>query len=266
MEKESKIKKILNLKTVHILIIILGTIFILLPAFHSNIWFDESYSVAIANHSFSEIWQITGNDVHPPLYYWMLHVLQLIFGSNIIIYRLFSVLAIVIVGILGFTHIRKDFGEKVGLLFSLLTFFLPVMNTYSQEIRMYSWACLFVTLMCIYAYRLYKNIKEKKENFSEEETKKFNKNQLKNLIIFGIFSVFSMYTHYYSLMAAFLVNLALLIFFIKNRNENKKMLRNFIILGIIEVVLYIPWLYYLLIQVLHVGGGFWITIRFKYCN
>ena len=30
----------------HIAIILLGTILILIPAFHSNIWFDESYSVA----------------------------------------------------------------------------------------------------------------------------------------------------------------------------------------------------------------------------
>ena len=260
MEKEKSKKKFLSFKTAHIIIIILGTIFILLGAFHEDIWFDESYSVAIANHSFSEIWQITGNDVHPPLYYWMLHILELIFGSNITIYRVFSTLAIAIVGILGYTYIRKDFGKNVGLLFSFLTFFLPVMSTYSQEIRMYSWACLFVTVMSIYGYRLYKNIKEKGQKLTEEENKKFKKVQLKNLIIFGIFSVCSMYTHYYSLMTAFVINLALLIFLIKNRKENKNTLRNFIILGIIQVALYIPWLYYLIIQMLHVGGGFWITL------
>ena len=53
----------------NIIIIILGTIFISLGAFHTNIWFDESYSVAISNHSFSEIWNIGGNDVHPVFYY-----------------------------------------------------------------------------------------------------------------------------------------------------------------------------------------------------
>ncbi len=30
-----------------IAIILLGTIFLLIPAFHENIWLDESYSVAI---------------------------------------------------------------------------------------------------------------------------------------------------------------------------------------------------------------------------
>ena len=247
----------ISIKNAHKILILLGIIFILLAAFHEDIWFDESYSVAIANHSFTEIWTITGNDVHPPLYYWMLHILELIFGSNVIIYRIFSVLAIAIVGILGYTHIRKDFGEKVGILFSFLTFFLPVMSTYSQEVRMYSWACLFVTIISIYAYRMYKTVKE---NIGKEKDTKYNKTQLKNLIIFGIFSICCCYTHYYALVTAFVVNLALLIYLIKNRKESGNLFRNFIILGCIQVLLYIPWLYYLAGQMQHVGGGFWITL------
>jgi len=100
-------------KYIHIGIIIVGIIFILIPAFHTSLWFDESYSVAIAKHGFADIWTITGNDVHPPVYYWMLHIIYLIFGNNILAFRLFSVIAVIIVGILGYTHIRKDFGEKV---------------------------------------------------------------------------------------------------------------------------------------------------------
>ena len=88
-------------KYIHIGIILLGIIFICLAAFHEDIWFDESYSVAIAKHNFSEIWNITGNDVHPPLYYWMLHIVWMIFGNQNIAFRLFSVLAIAILGILG---------------------------------------------------------------------------------------------------------------------------------------------------------------------
>ena len=153
-----KLKKI-NKKYLHIAIIIIGVIFLFLSSFHEDIWFDESYSVAIAKHNFIDIWQITGHDVHPPLYYWMLHIVWMIFGNNVIAFRLFSVLAIVLLGILGYTHIRKDFGDKAGILFSYLVYFLPVMCTYSQEIRMYSWSCLLITLLAIYAYRLYKKIK-----------------------------------------------------------------------------------------------------------
>ena len=239
----------MNKKYIHIGIIVLGIIFIFLSAFHENIWFDESYSVAIAKHDFGDIWTITGNDVHPPLYYWMLHIVWMIFGNNVIAFRLFSVLAIAILGILGYTHIRKDFGEKVGILFSFLIYFLPVMCTYSQEVRMYSWSCLIVSLLAIYGYRLYKNIKEKAEL----------KIQNKNLILFGIFSIAACYIHYYALAVAGIVNFFLLIYFIKNRKDNTKIFRNFIILAIIQVILYIPWLLYLKGQVAHVGGGFWIS-------
>ena len=76
--------KKIKLKTVHILIIILGILFILIPNFHTNLWFDESYSVAISNnHNFGEIWEIGGHDVHPVLYYWILKIISLIFGNNI---------------------------------------------------------------------------------------------------------------------------------------------------------------------------------------
>ncbi len=242
-------KKQKALKLIHIAIIILGIIFIFNPAFHKSLWFDESYSVGIANKGFADIWKIIGNDVHPALYYWMLHIVYLIFGSNILMYRLFSVLAIAILGILGYTHIRKDFGEKTGILFSFFTYFLPIMNTYAEELRMYSWSCLIVTLMAIYGYRFYKNIKDRQE-----------KGKLKNLILFGIFSICCCYIHYYALVTTCLVNLLLLIYLIRNRKEEKKTLIRFLILAAIQIVLYIPWLIYFMGQLRHVGGGFWISL------
>ena len=252
-------------KYIHIGIIVLGIVFISLSAFHENIWFDESYSVSIARHSFSEIWNITGHDVHPPLYYWILHIIWMIFGDQNIAFRLFSVLAIAILGVLGYTHIRKDFGEKVGMLFSFLVYFLPVICIYSQEIRMYSLAYLLVTIMAIYAYRFYKSVKDKN----------VMKNQNKNLIIFAIFSILSCYTHYYALATAGLINLILFIFLIKNvlkarkqkdldikdKKEISKPLKKFIIAAIIQVILYIPWLLFLIEQMTRVGGGFWIQLN-----
>ena len=235
-------------KILHIAIIVLGIVFIFLSAFHSDIWFDESYSVAIAKHNFVDIWNITGNDVHPALYYWMLHIVYLIFGNNALIFRLFSVLAVAILGLLGYTHIRKDFGEKTGIIFSFLAYFLPVMCTYSQEIRMYSWSCLIVALMAIYGYRLYLSMKNN------------DKNKIKNLIIFGIFSVCSCHIHYYALVTACFINLLLLIYVIRHRKEDKKSLINFLILAGIQILTYVPWLVYLIGQIKHVGGGFWIIV------
>lgn len=114
-----------KLKYLYIAIIILGIIFISLSIFHTNLWFDESYSVGIANYTFKNIWIIGGSDVHPVLYYCVLHILNLIFGNNILIYRFFSMLCTAILGLIGFTHIRKDFGERVRFTIFFLSILFP---------------------------------------------------------------------------------------------------------------------------------------------
>ena len=224
----------------HIMIIIIGMIFIMLSIFHTNLWFDESYSVGLANHNFLEIWQIGSKDVHPILYYFILHIINFIFGNNIIAYRIFSWICASLVGILGFTHMRKDCGKDVGIIFSFLAFFLPVNIVYAGEVRMYTLAMLLVTLMAIYAYRIYKNKNEK---------------NIKNWILFAIFSLLSAYTHYYALVTAGIINIILFIYFIKESLKEKK-------ITVTQIILYLPWVIALLAQIKHVSSGFWIVFSF----
>lgn len=141
-------------KKLHIVLIILGIIFVNMGIFHSNLWFDETYSVGMASKTFTEIWNIGGHDVHPVLYYWILHIIYLLTNGSILAYRIFSGIGISILGILGYTHIRKDFGEKAGLLFSFLIYFSPITAFFANQIRMYTWALLLVTILAIYAWRL----------------------------------------------------------------------------------------------------------------
>ena len=75
-----------------VVLLAVGTAVLLISAFQANIWFDESYSVAIASHPFAEIWSIGSHDVHPVLYYWMLHVVYLVFGKSIVAFRIFTLL------------------------------------------------------------------------------------------------------------------------------------------------------------------------------
>ena len=232
-----------KIKYLHIAVIILGIIFITIPVFHNNLWFDESYTVGIVKNSFADIWRIGGNDVHPILYYWILHIIYLIFGTNLYAYRIMSVIPLVVLGILGYTHIRKDFGEKEGILFSFFTSFLPINCIYAGELRMYTWAMLFVTLMSIYAYRIYKN------------------SSTKNWIIFAIFSLASAYTHYYALVTAGIVNLILFIYLLRQAIKQKcytKQLKGFTISAIVQIILYMPWIACFLTQTSHVSKGYWI--------
>ena len=242
MEKIKEKTKSITLKQWHIAVIVIGIIFVSLGAFHSNLWFDESYSVGLARHTFGEIWSIGGHDVHPILYYWMLRIVYLMTGGTIMAYRIFSVIPIAIMIILGYTHIRKDFGEKTGFIFSFLSAFLPEMAQYAIEIRMYSWAILAVTILALYAYRLTK----------EDNTK--------NWIIFGLSSLASIYLHYYGLMAAGLINGFLLIYLIVKRR--KKGIIFIISFGILQGLAYLPWLVNFATQLSNVSSGYWIGFSF----
>lgn len=265
--------KLRKIKIIHILVLILGLIFFLLPAFHTNLWFDETYSVAIANHSFKEIIQIAGNDVHPVLYYILLKILSVIFSNNILVYRIFSVVGMFCFACIGYSHIAKDFSQKTGLIFSIFAIFMPVLSIYAVEIRMYSWVMVTTTLTAIYAYRII--------NY---------KSKFKNWLLYTIFSLLSAYLHYYGLLTVAIINIFLLTNMIKentkeikkenekNIKENEKInektkeetkqnkgkisLKNYVISSLTQILLYIPWLWYFLRQVKQVSKGFWISIKY----
>ena len=247
----------INIKITFFILILLGSIFVILPCFHPYMWFDESYSIAIIQHPFKEIWTIGSNDVHPVFYYFLASIIMKL-TKNIVCVRLISCIPAIIMSILGYTHIRKMFGNKVGLLFSFLALFFPTIIVYSGELRMYTWAMLFVTIMSIYAYKLYNGNNEKKE-IQTKKIKMFSntKNyQIGDWIIFSIFSLLSAYTHYYALVIATIVNVMLLILFIKRKNKTNVKLE--LISALLQVILYLPWISALMKQAGVVSSGFWI--------
>lgn len=157
---------IISSRAFHLAVLAVGAAFLLTGAFHGNIWFDESYSVAIASKPFGEIWRIGSGDVHPVLFYWALHIINLC-GGGITAYRVFTVFGAVAMAAIGYTHIRRDFGWRVGGLFTLLALFTPYVSFISIEIRMYSWATCMVMLTFVYAFRIFRN-KQKRLDAGQE--------------------------------------------------------------------------------------------------
>ena len=226
-------KTSLSKKKIHLILIIIGMIFTIIPLFQTNIWFDESYSVSLASHSFSQIWAIDIHDVHPVFYYDCLHVLYLIFGENLLVYRLFSWACLCMMGIFGYTGIRRDFGEDCGLWFTFLMFFFPVNVVYAGEIRMYMLVSLLVLLGTFYAIRLANG-----------------QNSIWNHLRMVLYFILAAYTHYYGLLAAAVVNLALLIILIKNfKRHTVKDYLMWLVDGILQIGCYIPCVLNLLMDV-----------------
>lgn len=272
--------EILNKPPTHGVFIAVGSLFLLLTAFHGDIWFDESYSVAIASQSFSAIWTYGSCDVHPILYYCALHILYLIagvgFGANattlIAVYRVFTVLGAITLALLGYTHIRKDFGTKTGVFFSLLVVGMPFIAFMAVEIRMYTWAMFFVAVCFVYALRIMRTAPQKAPI------------PLHWWILFALSSLASAYLHYFAAIAAFLINLLLLIRLIncigkKDKNTckascldgkvteekiSKKDLLTFIVCACLQIAAYAPWLWVLANQISVVSGTYWATFSFPH--
>ena len=57
------------------------------------LWWDEGYSVWFATHTLDQMAALTAQDIHPPLYYALLHGWTLILGAGPLAFRSFSVVA-----------------------------------------------------------------------------------------------------------------------------------------------------------------------------
>lgn len=205
--------------------------------FTNRIWIDEGYTIAMIQHKIKDIWSITANDVHPPLYYWGLRIWCLLFGFSVTSTKIFSIVPLVLMLIVSYSVIKKEFGIKTSIIFSFLFGLCPFMMEYSTQVRMYSWALFLCTVSGLYAYKV---IKE---------------SNLKNWLIFFITSILSIYTHFYSLITIFMIYLILLIVIIIRKRE---LLKSFILGSIATIIIFIPWLIELFKQVLRVSKNYWI--------
>lgn len=234
----------------HMALLAAGTLFFLTTAFHGNVWFDESYSIGIADKSFSEIWRIGSSDVHPVLFYWGLHVVNLLFGDSVLAYRLFAVAGATALAVLGYTHVRRDFGWRTGVLFSFLAIFTPYVALMAVEIRMYSWATFAVALCFLYALRISRAIEEGTRVTAEYWA------------VFFAASLASAYLHYFGVLSAFAVNVLLLAFLVVRRRRCGRNLLVFLGCAAVQVVLYLPWLSELIGQVGVVSNTYWANLVF----
>lgn len=264
-------------RSFHLLILVVGTLFLLVDAFHGNVWFDESYSIAIANHSFIDIWSIGSGDVHPVLFYWALHAFNLIFGQNVLVYRLFAVAGAVALATLGFTHVRRDFGWRVGVLFSFMALFMPYISTMAVEIRMYSWATFAVMLCAVYACRIYLLLRACPSQTIvgiAEGLPQWAGVPRRWWLIFFLASLASAYLHYFGVLSAFMVNLLLLLFLVyRVIRRRRSVLREnaegggrafvvFLLGALAQIALYAPWLVVLAGQMGVVSQTYWASIVF----
>lgn len=110
-----------------------------------TLWHDEAVTLELASRSLPDLWQTLGNiDAVHGAYYLLMHGLFGLFGTDLLVLRLPSVLAgaLATAGVTAL-GVRLS-GTRAGILAGLSFAVLPDVQRYSQEGRSYSLVCALV--------------------------------------------------------------------------------------------------------------------------
>lgn len=102
-----------------------------------SLWADEGNSVALAGRGLAEITCGAAYDIHPPLYYYLLHFWVRLFGTSEFAVRSLSAVIGILLVCLTFLLGHRLFDSWVGLVAAFLSAISPFQVYYSQEARMY---------------------------------------------------------------------------------------------------------------------------------
>lgn len=219
------------------LLFVAATVFYLFNIGFSDLWSDETYTKSMLTGSLPDFFAKFKNDLHPPLYYLGLRWFTALFGLSPLSLRLFSVLGVLSTLLLGYFAGQRVFGKQGALYFCLMVISIPMLAAYSHQARMYTWAAFSTTGVFLYAYLFIK-------------TGKYD-----DLALLFVFTLTAMYMHYYSMGAALVANVFVLLYLVLNKN-GKWVPHLFSFL--LEIVLFLPWVFMFLVQVKKVQHAFWV--------
>ena len=272
-EKRS-FRSVLGYLLIGISVIMLGKSLML--CFSNDIWYDELFTVGMIEHSYGDLIAFTARDVHPPLYYcivkFAVELCKLIStnANTVIIAKTVSVLPYFILLLYSVTFIRKRFGIFTGGLFMFCVIAMPQLSAYTVEVRMYSWALLFVTAAFLHAYGIVTENADNalcKPNCDEcdvvdrgmvhdrNHNHKVSYKQRLHIVALVIYGFAAAYTHYFACVAVIMVYLyVLFVFLVKDWGRVKQWL----LWVMLSIAGYAPWLYALYRQITAVNENYWI--------
>lgn len=163
-----------------------------------NLWFDEVFSWNITLTSFYEIVVRTTNDIHPPLYYFILKIWIFLFGDSIFTMRLLSAICTSLAVFFIFGISKRFLKASLTYIPVILYCISPLNLYYSQEARMSGMNLLFNIAAVYYFIRILEEEKPLKELFKKPY-----------FILFILFQSAALYTHYFSffILAAEIISL-----------------------------------------------------------
>ena len=266
-------------------VVLLGRSLVL--CFSNDIWYDELFTVGMIGHSYGELVGLTARDVHPPLYYmitkFFVDLCKLLLPGvrAVAAAKIVSVLPYFVLLLYSVTFIRKRFGIFTGGVFLFCVVAMPQLSGYTVEVRMYSWALLFVTAAFLHGYGAVQGPEDEEERRhgrlsaaaygavdmpkgekagGSDRTKGMRQkisaqSQKLHGAAMACYALAAAYTQYFAAVAAAMVFLYVLFELLR---RDRRRIREWFLWVAAAAAGYTPWLVALYRQVTAVNANYWI--------
>jgi uncharacterized membrane protein len=203
-------------------------------------WLDEAFSIDTARAPVTRIIQATADDVHPPLYYLVLHLWLSAVGAGTGAARLlsvvFSLAAIVVVAWFA----RRELSPATGITAALLLAVSPFQVEFAQEARMYA----LLTVAAILNMTAFVAL--------------LRQDNLRWWIVFVLTAAAMYYAHLHGLFVTAAQGVVILGALLRAPAQHRQAARHWLMACLAAAALFSPWMGPLASQVSRVQGHFWI--------
>jgi len=213
-----------------------------------SIWLDEATSLMLARMTLPELIRTTSLDVHPPLYYILLHF-WISLGQSEAIIRGLSTVAGVLNVLIIYGLGRILFDSQTGWIAAALLAVAPFHVWYSQEARMYAWVTTLMSASVLLALWFWRG------------------RRWLAWIGYVLVTAAALYTHYYAVFSILVVNLFFVYLLLRGGYApgwrgycafDKRLFWSWAAAQGVVLVLFLPWLPMFLVP-MTTGGEGWVT-------
>jgi mannosyltransferase len=218
-----------------------------------SLWNDEGTSVALAMRDWATIARDAANDIHPPLYYYVLHSWIAAFGNSELAVRALSAMLGTLLVCLTFVFGRTVAGHRVALLAALFAALSPFQVYYSQETRMYiltaflAAASMYSLLYLLSGWCTENSFRQDGRLVTRSASVRWNAAAL----VYAVSTVLLLYSHYFAAAVLVVENLAFLWWWLVeaptvrmgSRWPAWRLLLRWIVLQMAVGLCFLPWLW-----------------------
>jgi len=208
-----------------------------------SLWSDEGNSAVMAARSLAQIAREAANDIHPPLYYWLLHLWTRVAGTSEFGLRSLGVIFGVALVWATAELARRLYNDTAGLATAFIAGLAPFQVYYSQEARMYIQLALLATT-AVLAFWWFVEL-ERRELSENRRPTLYNCPILTWPTLGLVFSwIAGLYTHYAFPLVIGMLSILYVVWLWRSRGLGKvgRRLRRWVVLLALALLFFAPWL------------------------